>query len=176
MYQSLVRLTEPKDAMPYMTEWNLWNIPTSSVSSRNKERRSLPAGFKVSRVPEDQLDVVISTSAIPRQPSTYLLLPNVGLLNEGKLVAWGYVGIDGAFATLFVQPDYRGKGFATYIATELMGRLSRGEFKDLGYDGRTGWAHSGVHEGNQGSEGVMRALGGTVGWKTYYVRVDSDKF
>lgn len=106
-----------------------------------------------------------------------LMLPNVGLLNKGgKLVAWGYIGIDGSFATLYVLPDYRGRGFASLVATELLGRLSRGQFSDLGFHGKSGWAHSDVYVGNKESEGVMKSLGGEALWVNYYLWVDSSKF
>ena len=106
-----------------------------------------------------------------------LALPNVGLLNEeDKLVAWGYVGVDGSFATLYVLPEYRGKALASYVAVELLSRLNRREYNDLGYDGESGWVHSDVYDGNAGSEGVMRSLGARVGWTSHYVWIDSDKF
>jgi GNAT superfamily N-acetyltransferase len=175
--QSLEEITRPREAMPYITRWNAWNISTSVFSSSARESRRLPDGFRVGRVPEDQLDIVIATSSIKRQPSTYLILPSVGLLNEnGLLVAWGYVGIDGSFATLYVLPDYRGKGLASYVAEELLRRLGGGDFKDMGYDGKSGWVHSDVKAGNEGSEKVMKSLGGKVSWGTSYIWVDSDKF
>lgn len=106
-----------------------------------------------------------------------LMLPNVGILDaQGTLAAWGYIGIDGSFATLYVLPAYRGRGLASCVAVELLGRLGRGDFRDLGYHGRSGWVHADVHEGNRESEGVMRSLGGEVGWVTSYVWVDSAKF
>lgn len=106
-----------------------------------------------------------------------LMLPNVGILNEeGKLVAWAYIGIDGAFITLYVLPEYRGKGLATYVAAEALGSLDKGEFVDLGFDGSSGWVHSDVKAGNAGSEGVMMSLGGKVGWVSSYIWVDSEKF
>ena len=175
---SLIMLAQSKNgAVLHQTRWRCWIIRTRPPPAVRKDQKPLPEGFTVSRVPEDQLDIVLSTSEIQRQPSTMLMLPNVGLLNaEGKLVAWGYIGIDGSFATLYVLPDYRGQGLATYAATELLGRLSRGEFKDLGYDGESGWVHSDVRAGNAGSEGVMKALGGTVGWDSSYIHIDIEKF
>ena len=105
-----------------------------------------------------------------------LILPNVGILNEaGKLIAWGYIGIDGSFATLYVLEEYRGKGLASYVAMELLGSLQNGKFVDLGYDGSSGWVHSDVKNGNTGSEGVMMSLGGKIGWVSSYTWVDSDK-
>lgn len=131
----------------------------------------------MARVPEDQLDIVMATSSIPRQAATLLLLPSVGLLNEeGKLVAWGYIGIDGSFATLYVLPNHRGKGLASLVAVDLLGRLARGEFHDMGFDGSSGWTHSDVYVGNKESEGVMKSLGGHVGWESSYIWIDSDKF
>lgn len=171
---ALLAIGNARDAVPRYTTWNLWIVNTFIVSQR--EKKTLPDGFKVSRVPDDQLDLVISTSSIPRQASTLKLLPSVGLLNEeGKLVAWGYVGIDGSFATLYVLPEYRDKGLAKCVAEELVGRLGRGEFTDLGFDGRSGWCHSDVYEGNQGSESVMRSLGGTIECRSQYMWLDSSK-
>jgi hypothetical protein len=177
MTLSLHSITASRDAMPYKTTWNTWVISTSALSSSTRDSRSLPAGFTSSRVPQDQLPIVLSTSEIKRQPATYLILPSVGVLNEdGKLVAWGYIGIDGSFATLYVLPEYRGRGLARYVAEQLLGRLARGEFRDLGYAGESGWVHADVKMGNARSEGVMRALGGEVRWGSNYLWVDGDKF
>jgi GNAT superfamily N-acetyltransferase len=174
---ALFNMGTAKDAVPYISRWNLWILSTSSVSSNSKEGRGLPKGYTVALVPEDQLDIVIATSTIPRQASTLLLLPSVGLLNEeGKLVAWGYIGIDGSFATLYVLPDQRGKGLASRVAVELLTRLDRGGFQDLGFDGSSGWVHADVKVGNKESEGVMKSLGGSVGWESSYMWIDSEKF
>lgn len=162
--------------LQHRTDWAGWVIKTSSLSTLKEKTPNLPAGFTVARVPKDQLDLVISTSTIPRQKATLLLQPNLGILNSsGALVAWGYVGIDGSIATLFVLEEYRGRGFAKYVAAEMVGRYGRGDFKDLGYDGRTGWVHSDVKRGNEGSEGVMKALGGEVRWEASYVWLDGAK-
>ncbi|EDN91254.1 predicted protein [Sclerotinia sclerotiorum 1980 UF-70] len=80
------------------------------------------------------------------------------------MIAWAFIGIDGTFATLYVQPPYRGQGLASYIARLLVYRLGCGEFRDLGFTGESGWVHADVKEGNSGSEGVMRALEGKKGW------------
>ena len=106
-----------------------------------------------------------------------LMLPSVGLLNnEGKLVAWSYIGIDGSFATLYVLPEFRGKGLASYVAVELLSRLNRGEFSDMGFDGRSGYVHSDVYDGNKESEGVMKSLRGSIGWITSYAHVNTGNF
>lgn len=129
----------------------------------------------MSRVPESQVDLVISTSSIPRQASTLLSQANVSILNpEGKLAAWVYLGIDGSIATLYVLPEYRGMGFSTIVANELLKRLGEGEFEDLGIKERA-WVHADVKVGNVESEAVMRSLGGVVAGETSYLWVDSGK-
>jgi len=174
---ALITVGEAKDAVPYITRWNLWIVSTSGITTGSKERRVLPEGYTVARVPEDQLEIVISTSTIPRQASTLRLLPNVGLMDEeGRLVAWGYIGVDGSFATLYVLPAHRGKGLASLVAIELLGCLEKGGFQDLGFDGSSGWIHSDVKVGNTASEGVMKSIGGSIGWESSYLRIDSDKF
>ncbi|KAI9049539.1 hypothetical protein LZ554_006567 [Drepanopeziza brunnea f. sp. 'monogermtubi'] len=172
--------TAREEAVPRATTWNMWLVQTATISAARGAREGalllLPDGYTMARVPEDQLDIVISTSSIPRQASTLKLQPSIGLRDgEGRMVAWGFVGIDGSLATLYVLPAYRGKGLARCVAEELVGRLGRGEFADLGFDGRSGWVHSDVCDGNEGSEGVMRALGGTVGCRSQYIWVDSTK-
>jgi len=175
--QTVVKLAEEKDALSKTTEWNLWNISTSAIAKGAKERRPLPEGYTVGKVPEDQLDIVLSTSSIPRQASTMLMLPSVGVLNpHGKLVAWGYIGIDGAFSTLYVLPEERGKGMASWVAVELLRRLDGGEFADMGFDGKSGWVHSHVYEGNKESAGVMKSLGGKIYSLDSYTYVNIKKF
>ncbi|KAH8683156.1 hypothetical protein BGZ60DRAFT_213234 [Tricladium varicosporioides] len=170
-------LCDPFNAIPYETKWNLWNVSTKDVDSKSERKRPLPPGYTVTRVPDDQIGIVVSTSSIPRQPSTLQSQANIGIMNtEGTLVAWGYLGLDGSLATLFVLPEERGKGLATQVAVELLRRLDRGEFADLGIEGRSGWVHSDVKFGNKGSEGVMRSLGGTVGWTSSYLWIDTEKF
>jgi GNAT superfamily N-acetyltransferase len=171
------QIAKPRGAMPRVTNWNAWITYTTPFSSGTKERRRLPDGFKVGQVPKDQLDVVLATSTIKRQASTYLTLPSVGLLNEeGLLIAWSFIGIDGSLATLYVLPEYRGRGLASYVAGELLRKLKGGDFKDMGYDGTSGCVQSDVKDGNEGSERVIRALGGKILWTSNYVWVDSDKF
>ncbi|KAH7321491.1 hypothetical protein BKA65DRAFT_512293 [Rhexocercosporidium sp. MPI-PUGE-AT-0058] len=172
---TLISIGIAKGAIRRQTIWNLWFVKTSLVSEL--ERQALPEGFSLTRVPDEQVDLVISTSSIPRQAETLKQQPSVGLLDQkGDMVAWGYIGIDGSFATLYVLSEYRGKGLAKCVATELVGRLSRGEFTDLGFEGRSGWVHSDVYEGNQGSEGVMKSLRGEIGTRSYYVWIDCEMF
>lgn len=205
----LMDVAKEWDALPYMTSWNFWLASTSvsalvGANSRGKEVElvdssqeiALPEGFAFARVRESDLDIVISTSSIPRQKTTMLELPNIAIFaspsassshalsgtnsslpgSEPEIVAWAYIGVDGSLATLYVQPTYRKRGFATAVAKELLRRLGRGEFKDLGFNGDGGWVHSDVKVGNLGSEGVMRSIGAQVTWTSVYCRIDSEKF
>lgn len=76
------------------TRWNLYLIPTATPiipSSRN-----LPLSLTISRVPPEHIHLVVSTSSIPREPSTLLAQPSLCLLTaEGEMVAWAFIGIDG---------------------------------------------------------------------------------
>jgi hypothetical protein len=176
MTSVLLKIGGARDTVPYQTHWNVWLVNTSTISSLPSTRKSLLEGYTVTRVPEEQLDIVISTSSVPRQPSTYKLLPSVGVLDTtNKLVAWGYIGIDGSFATLYVLPNFRGKGLSSIIARELLSRLDRGDFSDMGYSGKSGWVHADVCDGNQGSEAVMKSLGGSIRWIGSYIWIDSVK-
>ncbi|ESZ93052.1 hypothetical protein SBOR_6573 [Sclerotinia borealis F-4128] len=177
------------------TTWNLYLIPTTP--STHLLSYPPPHPFTISRVPPQHIPLVISTSAIPREASTLLAQPSLCLLTPSspsspsssssppsqtsstssppspqQITTWSYIGIDGTLSTLYVLPTHRNLGLATYIARELVGRLGRGEFKDLGFNGESGWVHADVKEGNVGSEGVMRALGGKKAWVSSYLWVD----
>ncbi|KAH6684325.1 hypothetical protein B0J14DRAFT_9788 [Halenospora varia] len=170
-------LCDPSDAIPRETKWNHWNVSTKDFDSNCERRRPLPPGYTVTRLPDDQISIVVSTSSMPRQPSTLKSQANIGIMNaSGKFVAWVFLGLDGSLATLFVLPEERGKGLATQVAVELLRRVDRGEFADLGIEGKSGWVHSDVKVGNEASEGVMRSLGGKVGWTNSYLWVDTEKF
>ncbi|TGO26856.1 hypothetical protein BPAE_0052g00470 [Botrytis paeoniae] len=157
--------------IPYHTHWNLYLIPTAP--SPNLTPPQPPASLITSRVPASHLNLVISTSTIPREPSTLLAQPSLCLLTpESEMVAWAFIGIDGTLATLYVLPSHRGLGLATYVARELIRRFGLGEFSDLGFNGSSGFVHSDVKEGNAGSEGVMRALGGKRSWESSYLWID----
>ncbi|RDW89574.1 hypothetical protein BP6252_01606 [Coleophoma cylindrospora] len=174
--QELRALALPRQAVLHDTQWNLWLAPTRA-SPFLVQKRALPDGFSVVRVPEDQLDIVLSTSSIPRQKETMLTLPNISILNAtDRLAAWAYIGIDGTLATLYVLEEYRGLGLASFVAKELLTRLGRGDFGDVGFKGESGWCHSDVYDGNKGSEAVMRAIGGSVGGVSSYFWVDSELF
>lgn len=108
-------------------------------------------------------------------------------------MSWGFVGVDGSLSSLWTREGVRGKGLGRGVAGMLCGAL-RGEGGEGGEGGGggmvgreeiggermgfrgigkgEGWVHADVQVGNQGSEGVMRAVGGREGWEERWVGVD----
>ncbi|CAG8977414.1 hypothetical protein HYALB_00007044 [Hymenoscyphus albidus] len=181
-----VLVTEFRDAISYITRWNMYTIPTttnpdpgsenSPLHSLEKKTNTLPPGFTLSLIPTSHLPLIISTSSIPRQAETLKQQANACILNtEGEPVAWVYLGLDGSLATLYVVPEYRSRGLATIVARELLKRLEEGGFEDLGIRGSSGWVHAEAKDGNVESETVMRRLGGCVAAETAYLSLDSEK-
>lgn len=183
---AVVSLAGRYHAVKHDTNWTHYLIPLQQKSSLP----TLPAAITaVSPVPHDQLDLVTSTSSIPRQQETLKGLPSVGLLDhEGKLIAWAFVDVDGSLATLYVVPEHRKKGLARTVAKLLLEKLHTGDFKILvdGVQKREGneafrpfgigsqWIHTEVKEGNVGSEKVVESLGGTKCGFSRYTFVDGD--
>ncbi|KAJ5119026.1 hypothetical protein N7526_010663 [Penicillium atrosanguineum] len=97
----------------------------------------LPDGYRyhdrkgrVGVLPE-HLDLVQSRTNIPRPREQLLKMPGVALYcendgdasREGKEempIAWGFLGVDGAVATLHVEPEHRGKGLALALSKKVM--------------------------------------------------------
>lgn len=158
-----------KPGLKYSSVWKAYMIKL------DVSRPAPLEGFTLCRVPDDQLDVVLATSTIPRQASTMKALPSAALLDAGRLVAWAYIGIDGSFATLYTIPEYRRQGLGTHVVKQLLAQLKACEFADIGFHGASGWTQSDVSETNVQSQGVMSKLGGTSDWRTVYCRVDLDQ-
>ncbi|PQE12048.1 hypothetical protein CJF31_00000214 [Rutstroemia sp. NJR-2017a BVV2] len=159
----------------YNSAWNHFIVPTKTPSLLESGPIPPPEPFTVTRVLASHLPLVISTSSIPRSAANLMLQPSLGLLTpDGSLVAWAFIGLDGSLATLYVMPEYRGKGLATYVARELARKLGEGGFADMGYSGDSGFVHGDVFEGNTASERVMKALEGRIVAEVSYTRVDSD--
>lgn len=184
---ALTTVAEPFAAKTYETRWNYYFISLSSPQLLELETVLPPEGFELGNVPEAQLDVVMRTSSIPRQRATLLDLPNCALMDgKGEMVAWGFLGIDGSLATLFVREEWRGRGFANLVAGGLLQGLREGKFGTVvgrdargglirAYDGESGFVHSDVHHGNEASMAVMRRLGGVTESESSYMWIDTSK-
>jgi GNAT superfamily N-acetyltransferase len=87
-------------------------------------------------------------------------------------IAWGFLGVDGALATLHVEPEHRGKGLAILLSKAVMrrgmaadgifgaGSIQSGETSAQEKVGE--WTHTDVAGYNQASRRVMEKIGGKV--------------
>lgn len=189
---ALVALCTPHRAVEWDTNWTRYNIPLSSVPPVP----SLPDGLRyVSPVPESQLDLVISTSSIPRQKATLMSLPSSCIVDgDGNAVAWVWCGLDGSLATLFVVEAWRSRGLAKAVSADLLHKIrdgyafsnleeyfvagswerERDEFR-MPFGKGSGYMFAEIKIGNTPSEKTMEWLGGTKWGMSRYVFIDTSK-
>ncbi|EAW09368.1 acetyltransferase, GNAT family [Aspergillus clavatus NRRL 1] len=114
----------------------------------------------------------------PRQPQLESR-PDVAEDEDGRgndtPIAWAFLGLDGSLATLFVEPEHRGKGLAELLSREVMRRgMAEGGIwrkKDEGGDEAV-WVHANVLATNGASRRVLGKLGGEVGWTVTWTVVE----
>ncbi|OQD83344.1 hypothetical protein PENANT_c017G08029 [Penicillium antarcticum] len=156
---------------------------------------SLPPGYRFRNrrgrvgILDVHLDLVQSRTHIPRSKRQLSSMPGMALYcddsidNEGESgsgdgnddempIAWGFLGVDGALATLHVEPEHRGKGLALLLSKAIMrrGMATDGIFGagtiqsgDAVLRERVGeWTHTEVAGYNMASRRVMEKIGGTV--------------
>lgn len=178
------------------TEYGKWLIRTTAAAVV-PQRVKLPRGYVFAAIEASDLYVVMARTEIPKTVETLARLRGVGVREvagegggggggdgdgggEGRLVAWGFVGVDGCLSTLHVEAAERGKGLGKAVAGRLVGMVGEskreggGEGAGGGEDGR-GWVSGDVAVGNEGSEGVMRGVGGKRGWTVRWVAVDVER-
>lgn len=152
----------------------------------------LPVGYRFhdregrEGVQSKHLDLVQSRTSIPRPRSQLSTMPGVAIYQdsepadkdaEEQPIAWGFLGMDGALATLHVEPEHRGCGLAVALSKAVMcrGMASDGVFGSgsFDFDRQTrdhveAWAHTDVSGVNKASRRVMEKIGGhvltTVAW------------
>lgn len=169
------------DNPPYFT----YLFSRAVFAPRDTRDLALPDGYRyydrqgrVGVLPE-HLDLVQSRTHIPRPREQLLKMPGVALYcdsveGEGDEmpIAWGFLGVDGAVATLHVEPEHRGKGLALALSRKVMreGIVPEGVFgseqsdiRDEGIRGKLGnWVHTEVAQYNKASKRVMEKIGGEV--------------
>jgi len=183
-------------------EYGKWLIRTTTAAVVPPEKAKLPRGYVFAALEAEDLCVVVARTEIPKTVETLARLRGVGVREvagegggggggdgdgdgdgdgggEGRLVAWGFVGVDGCLSTLHVEPGERGRGLGKAVAGRLVGMVgeSKGEGGGGGgggEDGR-GWVSGDVAVGNEGSEGVMRGVGGKRVWTVRWVAVDLER-
>ncbi|RHZ52140.1 hypothetical protein CDV55_101933 [Aspergillus turcosus] len=92
---------------------------------------------------------------------------------EEMPIAWAFLGLDGSLATLFVEPEHRGKGIAEALSREVMrrGMAEGGIWREVGEEGEL-WVHANVLATNGASRRVLEKLGGEVGWTVKWTVVE----
>ncbi|KAF2874856.1 acetyltransferas-like protein [Massariosphaeria phaeospora] len=134
-------------------------------------RRELPEGLRWGQMREKDIAIVQSRTDIPRAKRTLLSMESVGVFEEetDQVVAWTFLGLDGALSTLHTEPAYRGKGIAKAVAAKLFREHVPGLADD---EQGNAWAHADVYVGNAQSESVCKSLGGEAMWRIFWVRID----
>ncbi|KAJ5780702.1 Acyl-CoA N-acyltransferase [Penicillium paradoxum] len=145
---------------------------------------SLPPGYRFhdragrEGVLDEHLDLVQSRTHIPRSRSQLSMMPGMAVYvndpgdSDEMPIAWGFLGLDGALATLHVEPEHRGRGLAVPLSKAIMrrGMAVDGVFgagsvnvEDSQARERVGnWAHTDVANYNKASRRVMEKIGGQV--------------
>ena len=206
--EELAKRKASRDLHTYMNDDGLvqWHtgedIKMLIFNAADLHHRPLPSGFIYGVVSEDNLQLVLDRTNIPRSKRTLRLLRSAGIYDSRgdgdrdgdnstpRLIAWAFLGLDGSLTSLHVEKEYRGQGFAKAVVGKLFREaLSRpgGEqqkeeeeedaaaAKEVSASADDGWAHSDTAEDNVQSQGVAKALGGRVGWRIYWVGVDLSK-
>ncbi|GFF88158.1 hypothetical protein IFM53868_05399 [Aspergillus udagawae] len=122
--------------------------------------------------------LVRSRTHLPRSDETLSRIPGVAVYadrpGEGEEipVAWVFLGLDGSLATLFVEPEHRGKGIAEALSRDVMrsGMAEGGIWREVG-EGEV-WVHANVLATNGASRRVLEKLGGEVGWTNTWTVVE----
>jgi GNAT superfamily N-acetyltransferase len=161
----------------------------SGKSADHDTDLSLPVGYTFrdregrEGVLSKHLDLVQSRTHIPRPRAQLSTMPGVAVYCDSRSadeqpIAWGFLGMDGALATLHVEPEHRGRGLAAPLSKAIMRRgladdglfgAGRLQFEDSQTRERVGaWAHTDVSGSNTASRRVMEKIGGqvltTVAW------------
>ncbi|KGO64082.1 Acyl-CoA N-acyltransferase [Penicillium italicum] len=146
---------------------------------------SLPSGYRFhdregrEGVLSKHLDLVQSRTHIPRPKTKLSTMPSMAVyFDSGSSdadempIAWGFLGMDGALATLHVEPEHRGRGLAVPLSKAIMrrGMSLDGVFGAGSVDSvdsqtqeRVGaWAHAEVAGYNKASQRVMEKIGGRI--------------
>ena len=172
-----------------------------------EEEMVLPLGYTYDKVRAERGEcrLPILRSDIPRTEKTLSQLGSVGIRytaptanittnpsaerdtteqerknEDGELIAWAFLGVDGSLTSLHVESEHRGRGLAKAATKRLFKQLVEDPvavgFKPVeGLEGGPrdeAWAHSDVTVDNLGSTGVAKGLGGREGWLVRWASVD----
>ncbi|KAI1356480.1 hypothetical protein F5Y01DRAFT_309891 [Xylaria sp. FL0043] len=120
-------------------------------------------------VRKEDVAFTISRTKIPRKERTMKLLSSTALyLDDGKPIAWAFLGPDSSLSSLHCEEPYRGRGIAKAVAV----RVLRDHLTDYGDDAYYGWAD--VAPDNLQSQSVCRSLNGQPRWQISWSRMNLD--
>jgi len=133
----------------------------------------LPRGYTFGSMREQDLQMVLDRSPIPRTIRTLREAVNVALHVDchTEPVGWGFLSKDASLSSVHIEPEHRGKGLGACVSQELLRRLSR-EFDSKAEDG---WGHADVSANNIASRKVMEKLGGQVRWTVSWIEVELER-
>lgn len=178
-----------------------WLIPPESspsppLPSSSPGEVALPQNYTFSTLQAQELPRVVASTHIPRTEKTLAELGNICVRDtQGRLVSWGFLGVDGSLSSLYTEEGARGKGLGKAVARALVRGLEKGgdggkdeevreekreegggvEELRMGFRGvgnGEGWVHSDIDPENKESAAVARAVGGRVGWECRWISVD----
>lgn len=165
---------KPHIVGPYWDAYDRWlfrleDVPAESRQADGLVVRGLDHPLRWDVVHQADVPLVKSRTHIVRQEETLLLVPSAGLRDNGTLIAWAFLGLDGSIWTLHCEEAYRGRGIAKALAARLIRRYN-GVFSD------DGWCQADVAATNPASQAVCRSLGGKRTWSSSWNLLDYDSF
>jgi hypothetical protein len=140
------------------------------------DKEDLPKGLRFGPLSSlaDFLLVTQRTS-MPRQVKTLMALKSEGVFQfseenqvssiPDRLIAWAFIGLDGALTSLHVEEEWRGKGLAKKIAARVVKESMEGE----------GYGHAYVANDNIPSQAVCHSIGGNCIIQRYWILLDLAK-
>lgn len=159
------------DNPPYV-KYLVRNVQWHSPARKPDPGSPLPPGYRFqdrqgrTGILPHHYALVRSRTHLPRSDETLSRIPGVAAYvdqpgdGEETPIAWVFLGLDGSLATLFVEPEHRGKGIA-----------EGGIWREVGEDGEV-WVHANVLATNRASRRVLEKLGGEVGWTNTWTVVE----
>lgn len=172
------------DNPPYV-KYLVRNVQWHSPARKPDPGSPLPPGYRFqdrqgrTGILPHHYALVRSRTHLPRSDETLSRIPGVAAYvdqpgdGEETPIAWVFLGLDGSLATLFVEPEHRGKGIAEALSREVMrrGMAEGGIWREVGEDGEV-WVHANVLATNRASRRVLEKLGGEVGWTNTWTVVE----
>lgn len=165
----------------------------SIYQRENNDEHPLPPGYRyVDRkgrrgLLPHQADLVSSRTSIPRSRETLLSMSSVVIYSDDDPqdtdempIAWGFLGVDGSLATLYVESAHRGQGLAVILSKEVMrmamaASTTHGKriFGSAADDGEmSAYTHADVATTNAASRRVMEKVGGKRAWTVTWTVIE----